>query len=78
LLLNILSSFADFERSLISERTCSGLARVRANGRVGASLIRVCRLLESSFTSDMLNLRIFTFAFLSIHTGNRRSIHWAA
>jgi DNA invertase Pin-like site-specific DNA recombinase len=35
LTLNLLSAFADFERSLISERTRSGLARARAVGRVG-------------------------------------------
>lgn len=35
LMINILSSFAQFERDIIRERTLSGLARARAEGRVG-------------------------------------------
>lgn len=35
LMINILSSFAEFERDIIRERTLSGLARARSEGRVG-------------------------------------------
>ena len=35
LMLNLLGAFADFEQSLISERTRAGLARARREGRVG-------------------------------------------
>lgn len=34
-MLNLLGAFADFEQSLISERTRAGLARARREGRVG-------------------------------------------
>lgn len=35
LLLNIIGSFAEFEREVIRERTLEGLARARKEGRVG-------------------------------------------
>lgn len=35
LMLNLLGAFADFEQSLISERTRAGLARARREGRIG-------------------------------------------
>ena len=52
LTLNLLSAFADFERSLISERTRSGLARARAAGRVGG---RPRSAVDASRATAMLN-----------------------
>jgi DNA invertase Pin-like site-specific DNA recombinase len=37
MLTQVLGSFAEFEREMIRERTKLGLARVRAEGRVGGS-----------------------------------------
>lgn len=36
LVLSVLASMAEFERNLIVERTCEGLAHARAQGRIGA------------------------------------------
>ena len=35
LMFNVLASFAEFERDIISERTLAGLAAARAQGRIG-------------------------------------------
>lgn len=35
LMFNVLASFAEFERDIISERTLAGLAAARARGRIG-------------------------------------------
>jgi DNA invertase Pin-like site-specific DNA recombinase len=38
LMMNMLGSFNQFEREIIRERTKLGLARARANGRIGAGV----------------------------------------
>jgi DNA invertase Pin-like site-specific DNA recombinase len=42
LMLNLLAAFAEFERSLICERTRSGLAKARREGRIGGRPRVVC------------------------------------
>jgi DNA invertase Pin-like site-specific DNA recombinase len=37
LIMHVLGAFAQFERSIIKERTMLGLARARANGKIGGS-----------------------------------------
>jgi DNA invertase Pin-like site-specific DNA recombinase len=40
MMMQMLGSFAEFERSLIRERTRAGLAAAREDGRVGSGLRR--------------------------------------
>jgi DNA invertase Pin-like site-specific DNA recombinase len=35
MLMQMLGSFADYERAMVKKRTAAGLARARAEGRVG-------------------------------------------
>jgi DNA invertase Pin-like site-specific DNA recombinase len=43
LMMNMLGSFAQFEREIIRERTKLGLARARANGRIGGGRYKLSR-----------------------------------
>lgn len=43
LMMNMLGSFNQFEREIIKERTKLGLARARANGRIGGGRYKLSR-----------------------------------
>jgi len=42
-MMNMLGSFNQFEREIIKERTKLGLARARANGRIGGGRYKLSR-----------------------------------
>ena len=44
MLAQVLGSFAEFERSMVRERTCMGLAAARAKGRIGGGDISSTRI----------------------------------
>ena len=55
LMIHILGAFAEFERAIIRERTMSGLARARAEGRIGGRPRKNPSLQKKEIIKENLN-----------------------
>jgi DNA invertase Pin-like site-specific DNA recombinase len=75
LMIHMLGAFAEFERAMIRERTMSGLARARAEGRIGGrprknkegrepTIDEVKSLLEQGLNIKLIAGRLYTTRYL--------------